>query len=317
MRLLLAFTLRVVRLVDRSMTIAPMLIAPTLIAPAIVAAALIAPLLIGDLAMAQPAGPVAQPTNTATERLNRSVLHPTFSEDFAHFVASASGVVDGRPGWRTTYSGGDRTLSNNHEVEWYADPGPDSPFLISNGMLLITAVPAAGLPNGLTHRSGLIMSQRVFNQRYGYFEMRAQLPRGLGLWPAFWLLPTDGSWPPEIDVMEMLGHAPTIYYASLHARPAGQSLDAVNQIQAPDLTAGFHVFGVAWRPDRVRFYLDDAMVHESATPADMHRPMYLLANLAVGGKDSWPGAAAPDLTGIFRIAWIRAWQFNDLGKADR
>jgi beta-glucanase (GH16 family) len=264
----------------------------------------------------------AVPTQTAAasshaalpqDRLDRAMLYPTFTENFTHFAASASGVVDGHPAWRTTYIGGDRTLANNHEVEWYADPGPDGPFKVVNGVLEITAAPAAGLPPGLTHRSGLIMSQRLFNQRYGYFEMRAQLPRGRGLWPAFWLLPTDGQWPPEIDVMEMLGGAPTIYYASLHARPDGKSIDEVNQEHAPDLTAGFHVFGVAWRPDRIRFYLDDRMVNDSATPADMHRSMYVLANLAVGGEKSWPGAVAPDQSGVFRIAWIRAWQYRDLG----
>jgi beta-glucanase (GH16 family) len=180
-------------------------------------------------------------------------------------------------------------------------------------MLAITATPAPGLPPGLTHRSGLITSQFLLSQRYGYFEMRAQLPAGQGLWPAFWLLPWDGTWPPEIDVMEMLGNSTRRYYVSVHARPSGAAaIDAVTAVTAPDLTAGFHVFGVAWRPDTIRFFLDDVMVHEISTPADMHRPMYMLANLAVGGVGSWPGAAPPGQSGIFHIAWIRAWQFGDL-----
>ena len=166
----------------------------------------------------------------------------------------------------------------------------------------------------MTYRSGMIMSQHLLNQRYGYFEMRAQLPRGQGLWPAFWLLPSDGGWPPEIDVMEMLGHTPTTYYVSLHARPDGKPLDQVTAIQAPDLSAGFHVFGVAWQADRIRFYLDDVLVHAAPTPPDMHRPMYLLANLAVGGAGSWPGAVGPGVSGVYRIAWIRAWQFRDQGE---
>jgi beta-glucanase (GH16 family) len=248
----------------------------------------------------------------AQDRLDRAGLHVTFSESFENFAASASGVVDGRPAWRTTYIGGDRTLPNNHEAEWYADPGPDGPFQIKGNILQITAMPIAGLPRKAVYRSGLITSQRLFGQRYGYFEMRAQLPRGRGMWPAFWLLPADGKWPPEIDVMEMLGDAPTTYYVSLHAGPDGKPLDETTRVQAPDLSAGFHVFGVAWRPDRIRFYLDDAMVHESATPADMQRPMYLLANLAVGGPGSWPGAPTAGSTGAYRIAWIRAWQFADL-----
>jgi beta-glucanase (GH16 family) len=275
-------------------------------AVAIGAFGLICGTVIGPLASAQEAGGSQLP-------LDRAALHATFTETFAHFAASASGLVDGRPAWRTSFIGGDRTLPNNHEAEWYADPGPDGPFRVSKGMLQITAAPAAGLPSGATYRSGLITSQRLFNQRYGYFEMRAQLPGGRGMWPAFWLLPTDGNWPPEIDVMEMLGNAPTTYYVSLHARPNGKPLDETTPVRAPDLSAGFHIFGVAWRPDRIRFYLDAVMVHESATPADMHGTMYLLVNLAVGGEGSWPGAPMPQASGVYRIAWIRAWQFNDLG----
>jgi beta-glucanase (GH16 family) len=255
----------------------------------------------------------AQNVGTGQRRIDRTVLHSTFSEDFKHFAASANGSVDGHPAWRTAFIGGDRTLPNNHEVEWYQDAGPGGPFRVINDVLEISAAPEAGLPQGMTHRSGLITSQHLFKQLYGYFEMRAQLPLGRGLWPGFWLLPTDGSWPPEIDVMEMLGHAPGIYYASLHARPpGGQPLDETTAVPAPDLSAGFHVFGVSWRPDRIQFYLDDILVHESATPADMHRWMYLLANLAVGGEGSWPGQAGPAQSGVFRISWIRAWQFNDL-----
>ncbi len=243
---------------------------------------------------------------------SRPGLHATFAEEFDRFAASASGLIDGRGAWRTTYIGGDRTLPGNHEAQWYMDDGPGGPFRLRDGVLEISAAPAAGLPHGMTHRSGMIMGHRLLNQQYGYFEMRAQLPRGRGLWPAFWLLPSDGAWPPEIDVMEMLGHERGRYYAAVHARPDGRQVDEVTAIPAPDLSAGFHVFAVAWRPDVIRFYLDDVQVHETTTPGDMHRPMYLLANLAVGGEGSWPGAAARDVSGVYRIDWIRVWQFDDL-----
>lgn len=260
---------------------------------------------------------LAQDTGAVGQRLDRTALHPTFTEDFGHFSASPSGYIQGRPAWRTTFIGGDRTLPNNHETEWYKDPSPTGPFRVVGGALEITAKPEAGLPQGMTHRSGLITSERLFSQQYGYFEIRARLPRGKGLWPAFWLLPVDGSWPPEIDVMEMLGHAPETYYVALHARPDGQTLDQVTAVAARDLSAEFHVFGVSWRPNRIGFYLDDTLVQESATPADMRRPMYLLANLAVGGAGSWPGQADPSQSGVYRIAWIRAWQFRDIAADGR
>jgi beta-glucanase (GH16 family) len=257
----------------------------------------------------------AQGTGGLPPRLDRTALHPTFAEDFKHFAASATGLVQGRPAWQTRFIHGERTLANNHEAEWYQDDGPDGPFRVTGNGLDIAAEPKAGLPGGMAYQSGLITSQHLFHQRYGYFEIRAQLPHGRGLWPAFWLLPVDGSWPPEIDVMEMLGGAPETYYVALHARPNGQPLDEVTAVAAPDLTAGFHLFGVSWRPDRISFYLDNVLVHSATTSADLHQPMYLLINLAVGGAGAWPGQAAPTQSGVYHIAWIRVWQFNDLDAA--
>ncbi len=242
--------------------------------------------------------------------LDRRRLKASFADDFRHFTAAPDRVAGNRPAWRTTYIGGDRTLPANREAQWYADPAADGPFAVTPDGLAITAAPISGLPHGLTHRSGLITSQFLLAQQYGYFEIRARLPRGKGMWPAFWLLPLDGNWPPEIDVMEMLGHAPATYYVALHAKPGGTARDEVTAVAAADLAAGFHVFGVSWRADRLRWYLDDRLVHEAATPSDLHRPMYMLANLAVGAAGSWPGAAAADGRGTFVISWIRAWQFE-------
>ncbi len=241
--------------------------------------------------------------------LDRRGLRATFADDFSRFAAAPERRPGARPAWRTTYFGGDRTLPANREAQWYADPAADGPFAVTPEGLAITAAPYPGLPQGLTHRSGLITSQFLLTQQYGYFEMRARLPRGRGMWPAFWLLPADGAWPPEIDVMEMLGHAPATYYVALHARPGGSARDEVTARAGPDLASGFHVFGLAWRADRLRWYLDDRLVHEAATPADLHRPMYMLANLAVGAAGSWPGAAAAEARGTMVIGWIRAWQF--------
>src|SRR5256885_13949487 len=128
--------------------------------------------------------------------------------------------------WDTEYhwygpSGG----SLNDEQEWYINSNyaPTSsvkPWTVSNGILTLTAAPAdpsiQGYISNFKYTSGVITTQHSFNQTYGYFEMRAELPAGQGFWPAFWLLPSDLSWPPEIDIMEMLGKDPTTYYTTVH-----------------------------------------------------------------------------------------------------
>ncbi|MBP0446676.1 family 16 glycosylhydrolase [Roseomonas sp. SSH11] len=245
-------------------------------------------------------------------------LRLTFEDEFNGFAASPSGLgTDGAAVWRSTLIWGGRTQASNNEVQFYGDAvaGPD-PFSLGSadgaGVLDITARPAQGLPDGLTYSSGLITSLASHVQTYGYFEMRAQIPAGSGFWPAFWLLRADGVWPSELDVMEVLGGAPGRIYTTAHSQAAGTHSQAQGAYWGEDLSAGFHSYAVSWRPDRLTWYLDGTELFSTATPSDMHSPMYMLANLAVGGEGSWPGAVDGQASAVMRIDSIRAYQFADL-----
>lgn len=236
----------------------------------------------------------------------RSRMTLTFSEHFADFHPTPVGL----PRWRTVYAHGDRTLSGNDELERYTDStiGPN-PFHVSHGVLDITAAPApADAP--LPYTSGLITTERSFTQQYGYFEMRAKLPVGPGLWPAFWLLPADGSWPPEIDGMEMLGSNPSKIFFSIHAKPGGVKFDKTIAATVDNTAADFHSYGVWWQPDMVRWYFDDKEVGSMPSPGGLDQPMYMLINLAVGGPHSWPGAptAATRFPAHMLVEYVRAYR---------
>lgn len=234
----------------------------------------------------------------------------TFDDEFNSFSASPNGQ---NATWRTTYAYtglAARTLYTNHEAEYYSDSSVGvNPFSIVNGVLDIRAAHASpgSVPagSGLTWTSGLITTEKSFSQLYGYFEMKAQLPAGQGAWPAFWLLPSDGSWPPELDVVEMLGSNTTKIYSSTHS--ASGITTAV--VSTPKLSAGFHTYGVDWEADYITWYLDGVAVAKQATPSDMHKPMYLIANLAIGGVGSWPGATNSTTPAQLdmKIDYIRAY----------
>ena len=140
--------------------------------------------------------------------------------------------------WKTSYEGGVHTLAANGEEEWYVSPeagGSFSPFHLSNGLLEIAAVTSASQPHSDAHGhpylSGMIMSEGCFSQTYGYFEMRTKLPSGKGLWPAFWLLPSNHKWPPEIDVFEMFGASNSRHEGGLgwiHTGTVGAGTSAFN-----------------------------------------------------------------------------------------
>jgi beta-glucanase (GH16 family) len=284
------------------------------------AAPLAAVLAIGLAAGARPAAAAAPLSRSPDGR----PLVVTFDEEFDSFRPWR----DGRGVWRTTFRDGRskdpldvRTLRNNKERQLYVDPGmrldgraigvrPTSalePFVVHDGVLDIMAQPE---PPGVTqalggygYTSGLITTQPSFAQAYGYFEMRARLPRGKGVWPAFWLLPADFGWPPELDVMESIGD-PGVVYMTAHSKIDKRGADK-SRI-APD---AFHVFAVAWDPRELVWYVDGREVKRQPTPPDMNRPMYLLANLAVGG--SWPGDpdASTPWPARLSIDYIRAYRF--------
>lgn len=245
--------------------------------------------------------------------IDTATLRPTFAEEFNGFKVSPTGLDAGTPTWRSTYWWG-RTIPTNDEAEYYSDATAGAtPFTSrADGVLDIRATPTAGLPAGLTYTSGLITSQVSAVQTYGYFEMRACLPSGQGFWPAFWLLPADGDWPPEIDAMEMIGSGTTYLHVNAHSKHTGAHTVTPAVVPIVDLSAGYNTFAVSWRPDAIRWYLNGTEVHSAPTPPDMHKPMYMLANLAVGGEGSWPGPTDGKSSATMSIDYIRAYQFQDL-----
>ena len=136
--------------------------------------------------------------------------------------------------------------------------------------------------------------------------MRSELPSGQGIWPAFWLLDANGQWPPELDVMEMLGNNPSTYYTTVHSNTlsGGYVSQGDNVVNT---STGYHTYGVDWEPDFITFYFDGQKVYQTATPADMNQPMYMIANLAVGGY--WPGMvnSTTPLPAQMNIDFIRAY----------
>ena len=235
--------------------------------------------------------------------MNTSTLTNTFDGEFNSFSSSP----DGSTGlWQTSLMNGGRTLGGNGEQEYYSDSSVGvNPFSVQNGILNIAATPgnnALGLP----YNSGVITTESSFNQLYGYFEIDAKMPAGQGLWPAFWLLPASGAWPPELDAFEVLGNDPSTLYFSTHSTvqaTQGTALSVAN------VSSGFNVYGVMWGPQTVDLYINSVEVASMPTPADMNVPMYMLANLAVGGY--WPGN--PNSSTVFpanmQIAYIKAFAY--------
>lgn len=202
----------------------------------------------------------------------------------------------------------------NDELQWYTSR-PENIF-VSDGMLHIVA--REDYWNGHRYTSARIRTRNRAEFLYGRLEARLQLPEGEGLWPAFWMLPTDspyGGWARggEIDIMEAVdvpheSHG-TLIYGDYWP---DQVYNGSSYSAGTNLADGFHVYALEWEPDEMRWYVDDIHYHtvtcdtwwSAAAPdeprAPFDTPFHFLLNVAVGGE--WPGP--PDGTTQFPQAMI-------------
>ena len=200
----------------------------------------------------------------------------------------------------------------------FVDPEPGRPFSISGGLLTITMK-----GQGQARESGLLSSadseSRGFTQAGGgYFEVRAKLPGGKGVWPAIWLGSNGkpGRPSPEIDIMEYYGHDPSAYMATVHVWRDGKSEhgDAVRVRVSPGLLErGFHRYGVAIDADDVVFYLDRKEVGRLPSRPEYLQPMFMMIDLGAGG--GWPVDGMPDPSRMI-VDYARAYRASgDPGSA--
>lgn len=259
----------------------------------------------------------------------------TFSDNFNSFNTwNGHHGLDtvGGPQWSDFgHVSPDGTKPWNYEQGFYVNADSSlaklvDPFSVDHGVLTITAAPVTN-PNVLSqisldykdnhfpapYTTGMINTDHSFSQTYGYFEMKAELPSSKGFLPAFWLLPTDGSHA-EIDIMEVLGSDPTKLYTTAHSFAGGTETDPGTSTVVADTSKGFHTYGVDWEKNTITWYFDGHKVFQTATPSDLNKPMYMIANLAVGG--GWPGDADGVTTASMKIEYIRAYSAMPTGEAN-
>ena len=242
----------------------------------------------------------------------------TFDDEFNTRSISWSGDQtkwqDARDEWRMADGKGEVGFGSSS----FVDPSSGyDPFSVKDGALTITAVPdktSAGVPG--SWESGLITTQGNFSQKYGYFEMRADLSDKPGGWDAFWLLPNqqapatgkEGGWQ-ELDAVEHYGGNNKGVYSTIHTTDPSNGVpwQENRQVYSEHDTTGYHTYGVNWGPEKLDFYYDGQLMGSQATPSDYENPMYLIANLATQDGADGGGDQA------MKIDYIRAYS-NDGSK---
>ena len=162
-----------------------------------------------------------------------------------------------------------------------------------------------------TYTTGMLSSLAHYTFQYGYVEIRMKASHGQGLWNAFWLMPASKKWPPEIDVLEILGNQTDVTHTTLHyTNPANENLNIGQPFTSTtDLAGDFHTFAVKWTKENIVWYVD-GMERFRQTDHIPQEPMYVLATLSAGNATSWPGEpdSTTPLPSYMQIDYIRVYQ---------
>ncbi|MDQ1287093.1 MAG: hypothetical protein QG622_658 [Actinomycetota bacterium] len=188
----------------------------------------------------------------------------------------------------------------NQELQYYTN-GTSNVAMDGQGHLAITARKGSGGHNDCWNgtcqfTSGRIQTSGKFAQQYGHIESRIQVPKGSGLWPAFWML-GGGNWPNdgEIDIMEVVGRDPNRLFGTLHGPGySGGSAYGASLVSDTPWHQAFHNYAVDWSPDLIVWTVD-GREYFRATPASLSaakgnvswvytHKFFVILNLAVGGN---------------------------------
>ena len=242
---------------------------------------------------------------------------PTFPATRLVFSDEFNGPAGSKPdGSKWTMDPG---VPQNGEVQYYT-PNSENASMNGNGSLVIEA--RRQDYQGRQYTSHRMNTSNKFHVQYGRIEARVKVPKGNGLWPAFWMMGADflqgRPWPynGEIDIMEVLGRNTSEAYSTLHA-PAYNGGGGYGQKYATvDLSQDFHVWSAEWDSKGMRFLLDNRQVFYASKetventrgPWIYDHPFYIILNLAVGGDFPGPIDATTPFPSQMLVDYVRVYQ---------
>ncbi len=249
-----------------------------------------------------PIGPAMSPTPIPTLQGWNLIWQDEFDGDT---IDPANWTFDiGAGGW------------GNGEAEFYTSRPENS--RVENGMLVIEA--RQEKYEGSYYTSSRLKTQGLQNFQYGRVEARLKVPRGKGLWPAFWILGSNfngSNWPDcgEIDIMEYIGKEPDLIMGTLHGPGYSGALGYTKwNRQTYNIADDFHTYAIEWEPNGIRWYYDGAHYH-TVTPTDIgdrewvfDHPFFIILNLAVGGQLPGPVGLDTEFPTQYYVDYVRVYQ---------
>jgi beta-glucanase (GH16 family) len=205
----------------------------------------------------------------------------------------------------------------NNELQYYTS-SPNNLFFQDGKMIIEAKSETYG---GKNYTSARIKTQDKKSFKFGRIDIRAVLPIGKGIWPAFWLLPQEnvyGTWPRsgEIDLMEYIGSEPAKVLGTVHygPGPASTYISRSTTLSDGNFHDAFHVFSMEWENDQMKWYVDGNL-YTTISKADIgannypfNEYFFFIINLAVGGNLPGPPDASTSFPQHLIVDYIRIFQ---------
>ena len=183
---------------------------------------------------------------------------------------------------------------------------------VKDGMLVLTA--HKEIYSGKEFTSGTVFLAKKVEPDV-FIETSIRLPKGKGLWPAFWFWSGADSSYQEIDAVEFSGSKPNNFDISNHYWSKEQKKITTQWVkfnpvlengEPIDITEGFHKYAIEWTKKYIRIYMDNVLIHTFNEDVPQ-LPISLILGLGIGGIDGkpsnktrWPARFLVDYVKIYK-----------------
>lgn len=252
------------------------------------------------ISLSNPSNVMAQLAKEAVPKEVSTIVYsfestPTWSDEFDY-----QGLPDTK---KWNYDIGGSGWGNN-ELQYYTKENLKN-ARVENGKLIIEAIKENFDKN--TYTSARLVTKGKGDFLYGRFEIKAKLPKGIGTWPAIWMLASEQNysnkyWPDngEIDIMEHVGYDPGKVHASVHTKAFNHVINTQKtaNMMVNDFDTAFHEYRLDWTPQKIEMYIDSKLYFtfentgKGFAEFPFDKKFHLLLNLAVGGN--WGGVKGVD-----------------------
>ena len=250
-------------------------------------------------------GPTEESSSSAAQITSSDVVQSSSTDPNILWAEDFSGSTINTDVW--TFETGATGWGNN-ELQYYTDRSENT--YVADGFLHIRA--DRELFERAPYTSARLITKGKFSFTYGTIEARIALPKGKGIWPAFWMLGEnidEVSWPTcgEVDIIEAVNDESVVYgthhwaHEGQHAEYGNSTKEYYGTSYPMDITE-FHIYKTVWNEKSFAMYVDDFKYQEiditlpknadgtvdtTSDMATFHKPFFFILNVAVGG--TWPG----------------------------